>query len=111
MDIYKMMSESKTSLQYDKYKNYYIENKHLEKKGSWKNGIHQWMFHFENNYGASIIKHWGSYGFEDDLFELAVIKFEDDGWDLCYDTPITDNVIGNLTNEEVLELLERIKNL
>ena len=32
-------------------------------------------------------------------------------YDLTYSTPITDDVIGYLTNAEVLELLEKIKKL
>lgn len=102
--------KAKTPLQYDKYKEYYIDDKNNDTK-YWKRGIHQWVFHFENNYGASVIKHFGSYGYDEDLFELAVIKFNNVVWDLCYDTPITSDVIGNLTNDEILELLERIKNL
>ena len=47
------------------------------------------------------------------MFELAVLKFkgEDNLGELCYDTPITDDVMGYLTNDDVLELLEKIKNL
>lgn len=46
------------------------------------------------------------------LFELAVIEFDEDGdMDLCYDTEITDNVSGYLSNEEVMELLYKIKDL
>ena len=103
-----LMNENKTPLQYDNYKEYYFENR----DGMWISGKHQWLFKFENGYGASVIKHYGSYGFEDDLFELGVIKFnKNNSWNLCYDTPITNDVIGYLTNEEVLEFLERIKNL
>ena len=58
---------------------------------------------FPNGYGASIIKGDGSYG-----VELAVIT--DEG--LCYDTEITDDVIGNIENlEELNGYLERIKAL
>ena len=58
---------------------------------------------FPNGYGASIIKGDGSYG-----VELAVIT--DEG--LCYDTDITDDVIGNIENlEELNGYLERIKAL
>ena len=94
----------KTDLKYDDYKIYEVPIL----------GIHEGFKHrfkFDNNYGASVIKHYGSYGYEEDLFELAVLYFEDDIPHLTYTTPITDDVIGNLTNEEVLELLERIKNL
>ena len=58
---------------------------------------------FTNGYGASIIKGDGSYG-----TELAVITSEG----LCYDTNITDDVIGNIENlEELNGYLERIKAL
>lgn len=50
---------------------------------------------------------WG-YGSEKGLLELAVL---DDSGHLCYDSPITDGVIGWLTLEEVESILERIKNL
>ena len=72
----------------------------------------QYLFKFENNYGASVIKHEGSYGFMQDLWELAVIKFGASGdWDLCYDTEITCDVEGYLTDEAVRNLLQRIKEL
>ena len=71
-----------------------------------------YIFRFPNNYGASVVKTIISYGHEDDLWELAVIKWWcDDEWDLDYDTPITDDVIGYLTDERVRELLEEIKGL
>ena len=58
---------------------------------------------FPNGYGASIVKGEGSYG-----TELAVITSEG----LCYDTDITDYVIGNIENlEELNGYLERIKAL
>ena len=72
----------------------------------------QYVFGFENNYGASVIKHNGSYGYHDDLWELAVIKFDNDGdWDLCYDTDITNDVEGWLTDNDVVDLLRRIQEL
>ena len=58
---------------------------------------------FPNGYGASVVKGVGSYG-----TELAVITAEG----LCYDTEITDDVIGNIENlEELNGYLERIKAL
>ena len=58
---------------------------------------------FPNGYGASVVKGVGSYG-----VELAVITSEG----LCYDTDITDDVIGNIENlEELNGYLERIKAL
>lgn len=71
----------------------------------------QYIFKFDNGYGASVIKNIMSYGNEQDLFELAVIKFIDGLWSFCYSTDITDDVLGYLENDDVLDLLERIKNL
>lgn len=48
----------------------------------------QRLHRFDNNYGASVIRAIGSYGYEDNLWELAVLKFEGSKWTLCYDTPI-----------------------
>lgn len=62
---------------------------------------------FSNGYGASIISHPGSYGYEDGLYELAVLK---DG-DICYETYLTEDVLGYLTQEDVDDYLEKIKNL
>lgn len=66
---------------------------------------------FPNGYGASVIKGFGTYGDEDDLYELGVLKSEGDDSYLCYDTEITSDVIGCLTEDEVTELLQRIEAL
>lgn len=72
----------------------------------------QYVFRFPNGYGASVVKHGYSYGADRDLWELAVIFFfNDDEWGLTYDTKITSDVEGYLTNEDVLKLLQRIKDL
>ena len=72
----------------------------------------QYLFRFENYYGASVVKHSFSHGSAQDLWELAVIKFDKEyKWDLCYDTEITYDVEGYLTDENVRELLGRIKGL
>ena len=70
------------------------------------------LVEFENGYGASIVCHDRSYGgpFEigkSNLYELAVLY---DGH-LCYDTPITSDVLGWQTIEEVNETLNKIKEL
>jgi hypothetical protein len=68
----------------------------------------QKVYRFPNEYGASVIKHDHSYGGADGLWELAVL---DKAGELCYDTPITSDVLGWLTWEEVEENLTKIKNL
>lgn len=67
---------------------------------------YQELYEFPNGYGASVINHTYSYG-----LELAVIYWRGEEFDLVYDTPITDDVIGHLTNERVEELLLKIENL
>lgn len=99
----------KTDLKYDNYKKYEVVGNYSAFDMFGASYNHK--FKFENGYGASVIKHYGSYGYEKDLFELAVLIYDGDKFDLCYNTPITDDVIGYLTNDEVLELLEKIKNL
>lgn len=95
---------------YDKFKEFEIDQDDFEKYGfaDSDKGELQYVFKFPNGYGASVIKNKYSYGANDDLFELAVLNSEND---LCYDTEITDDVVGYLTNDDVLKLLERIKNL
>ena len=111
----------KTKLQYEKYKNY-LYKEHDRSNSRECLGISkilneepfdlQWLFKFENGYGASIVKRFGSFGFEEDLFELAVIKWcGENKWHLNYNTKITSDVIGRLTSNEVLDLLEQIKEL
>ena len=93
-----------TKLKYDGFEKYLYEVRE-------ESNLH-YIFKFDNGYGASVIKNSVSYGHALDLFELAVIKFTDEfTWDLCYTTEITDDVIGYLTNDGVLNLLEAIKNL
>lgn len=74
----------------------------------------QRIYRFDNGYGASVIRFDGSYGYEDGLWELAVIQFKDDSmskFDLVYDTPITSDVLGRLTEEEVEHVLKEIEAL
>lgn len=74
----------------------------------------QKIYRFSNNYGASVIQHQFSYGSEEGLWELAVVQFEGDGeydFKLNYSTPITNDVIGWLTEDGVESLLEEIENL
>lgn len=62
---------------------------------------------FDNGYGVSVIKHDGSYGGKQGLYELAVLK---EG-DICYDTEITNDVIGHLTPESVTEIMIKVQEL
>ena len=75
-------------------------------------GAVQKLYRFANNYGASVVKGEHTYGGEEGLWELAVIKFRTDGeYALDYTTPITEDVEGHLTDDAVEVLLDRIEAL
>lgn len=67
----------------------------------------QKIYRFDNGYGASVVRNDLSYGNKQGLFELAVLK----GNDICYDTHITNDVVGWLEWPSVEKILEDIKNL
>jgi phosphate-selective porin len=73
----------------------------------------QRLYRFDNGWGASVIRHSGSYGSDRGLWELAVIRYlgEDDRFRLNYTTPVTDDVIGHLTDDDVEKLLLQISEL
>lgn len=88
----------------EKFKDYLkYDEKHL-------GGPHK-VYKFPNNYGASVIKNKYSYGGTENLWEVGVIFFYGDDYELTYSTPITSDVLGYLTDEEVCETLEQIKKL
>jgi hypothetical protein len=63
---------------------------------------------FDNGYGASVVRHEFSYGGKNGLYELAVLSSEGE---LTYDTPITNDVLGYLSKEDVTEILIKIQQL
>lgn len=63
---------------------------------------------FENGYGVSVVSHSYSYGGRDGLYEVAVL--DEDG-DLTYNTPVTNDVIGYLTEEEVSDVMKQVQDL
>ena len=71
------------------------------------NGV-GYVYEFENGYGASVVSHDVSHGGDRGLYEIAVL---DSNGDLCYDTPITDDVVGYAGVQTVYETLDRIKSL
>ena len=63
---------------------------------------------FDNGYGASIVKHEYSYGGKDGLYEIAVL---DSSGEITYDTPITNDVLGYLSEDDVERYLSNIEDL
>ena len=92
---------------------YLLFRREVEGTYDYPTGV-QYVFRFDNGYGASVVKHFGSYGRDEDLWELAVVEFPRDGSEtyyLCYSTAITDDVMGWLNDERVREILNEIKKI
>jgi hypothetical protein len=66
---------------------------------------------FPNGYGVSVVKFPGSYGYSMGLYEVAILKGVAEDWNICYDTAITDDVLGRQSEEEVEVLLYETENL
>jgi len=71
---------------------------------------------FPNGYGVSVVQFTspyggGSYGAYEGLYELAVLQGLEEDWEICYDTPITDDVMGYLTIEDVETVLNQVEKL
>lgn len=68
-----------------------------------------WRFTVPNNpdMEVSVIRSAMSYGGDEGLFELAMLR----NGECVYDTPITDDVRGYLEEEDVLDILEDIQRI
>jgi hypothetical protein len=71
------------------------------------NGIWARKF-FPNGYGASVIRSDYSYGGEAGLYEIGVLIGSEGDYCLCYETPITDDVLGYLSESDVTTTLQAI---
>ena len=85
-------------------------------------GLHA-KLNFDNGYGVSVVRfkigsnpiigslaqndEYGSYTDNEDEWEVAVFK---DG-DICYSTDITDDVLGNQTEEDIDEVMAKLQEL
>lgn len=63
----------------------------------------RWLFSTGHGLEVSVVRGSTTYGGSQGLFELAILE---DGR-CCYTTPITSDVLGYLSEAEVLETLER----
>jgi hypothetical protein len=63
---------------------------------------------FDNGYGVSVVQFPGSYGYVEGLYEVAVIKGNEDDWELCYNTPVTDDVLGHRDERDVEIIMEEV---
>jgi len=80
----------------------------LEFKQDMLRGLNAARIMFDNGYGASVVVGPHTYGGEDGLYELAVL---DNNGNLTYETPVTGDVEGYLSEDDVTKLLEQIQKL
>ena len=80
----------------------------LEFKQDMQRGLNAARIMFDNGYGASVIIGPHTYGGEDGLYELGVLGKDKK---LTYDMPVTDDVKGYLSEDDVTKLLEQIQKL
>lgn len=68
-----------------------------------------WRFRVPNHEDmeVSVIRSSMTYGGSEGLFELAMLRNDK----CCYDTPITDDVRGWLSEEDVLDILEDVQRI
>jgi len=79
---------------------------------------HHGLIFFPNGYGVSVVRYkspisktFSSYTSNDSEWEVAVITGNKDDWQLCYDTDITDDVLGHLTEGEVDWVMLQVQQL
>lgn len=68
------------------------------------NGV-QAVMEFENGYGVSVVKFNGSYGYDQDLWEVAILY----KGALTYNTHITNDVLGHQTEQDVTNVMEQVQ--
>lgn len=73
-------------------------------------GIRAVIF-FENGYGASVVQGQFAYTSNNQEYELAVLKGNEKHFNICYTTPLTDDVIGHCSKDEITKYLNEIENL
>lgn len=104
------------ALECKEFDNYLVDT--YEDNIAGNKGAH-YIFRFENGYGASVVKTYGSIGYSDDMWELAVILYEEenklspDEYVIVYPYPIVKHecVLGPLDDSQVREILQKIKDL
>ena len=70
------------------------------------NGL-QAVMNFDNDYGVSVVKFNGSYGYRQDLWEVAILY----KGSLTFDTDITGDVLGHQTEQDVTDVMEKVQAL
>jgi hypothetical protein len=92
------------------------------KPHSMGNGLHGLAF-FPNGYGISVVRfkvpgsiskdgvRYGSYTSDENEWEVAVLYGNENDWDITYNTPIAEDVIGYQTEVGVDWIMIQIQSL
>ena len=64
---------------------------------------------FPGGYGISVVRHDYSYTSKNiDDYEVAILKGDQDNWEICYDTHFTNDVLGYQTKEDINKILSHL---
>ena len=71
---------------------------------------------FNNGYGVSVVRfkigdRYSSYTNNEDEWELAILFGNEKEWELTYNTPITNDVIGWLSEDKVTDIMKKVQEL
>ena len=88
----------------------------IEDVESFSHGLQgeQHIVRFPNGYGASVVRGPFTYGGRENLYTVGVITYDPADrrtWELTYDTPITNDVLGGQSLDDVAGVLMRISRL
>lgn len=71
----------------------------------------QAVLFFKNGYGVSVLFGKAFYSNGVNNYELAVLKGEEKNNSICYDTNITNDVLGYLSQQEVTKVMKKVQQL
>lgn len=77
---------------------------------SYDGSVHALEF-FSNGYGVSVVQGPMFYTRSADEYELAVLRGQSGSWKLTYETPVTDDVVGCLSKDQVTEYMKQVQEL
>ena len=87
------------------------------KPHSFGEGVHGLLF-FPNGYGVSVVRYknlisksFSSYTSNDSEWEVAIIYGNKKDWEISYNTHITNDVLGHLTEGEVDWVMIQVQEL
>ena len=96
------------NLNYEGFEKYLVNTVDIRFGG----GGRRYEFKFDNSYGATVLKHAYSCGSDGELWIVCVVRWLDNYYEaLDGDSILGTYIIKDLTNEDVRNLLQRIKDL